>query len=121
MGLVGLDIGAAERPEIIQHEINGWIRGGPAWGERCLITHNATPKRQVSFQEDLVLALITSTTDPVFGSILLTGEAGPSEPYSRRSRICRISSSTLWETGVLIRCLLVAVPLNIYVGRAMPV
>ena len=38
------------------------------------------------FKNEFV-ASITSTTDPVLGSILLTGEAGPSEPNKYRSRL----------------------------------
>ncbi len=32
MGLVGLDISAAQRAKIIQHEIDGCIGGGPSGG-----------------------------------------------------------------------------------------
>jgi hypothetical protein len=70
------------------------------------------------FIQDWVLVSITSVTHPVLGSIRLTAEAGPSEPYNRRSRIWRISSALC--AGALIRCLLRAVPLNTCVGPAMP-
>ena len=46
---------------------------------------------------------ITSITEPVFGSIRLTGEAAPSDPYNSRSRLRLISSTGAMELRRLAR------------------
>jgi hypothetical protein len=45
--------------------------------------------RELHLEEDgPFLGSITATTSPVFGSILLTGEAPPNDPNSSLSRAC---------------------------------